>query len=141
MRDRSPLVLWCSYLWFDAYPIANADGWRFTVWSCIWIHKANYFNVNVSDPVSASFLLPFNLRRNHLTIKFLHLNFKTLNNATYLKIQIVKAITIKLNHMSDITFTKIVVAATTSDMHSNGYMIANISSVIVAAGKVRLTQI
>jgi hypothetical protein len=58
-----------------------------------------------------------------------------------LKIQIVKTFAIKLYHVSDIAFTKIVIATTTPDMHPNGYMIANISSVVVAAGKVRLTQV
>jgi hypothetical protein len=53
-----------------------------------------------------------------------------------LEIQIVKSITIKLNHVPNIAFTKIIVAATTADVHPNGNMIANVGRVIVAAGKV-----
>lgn len=139
MRHRSPLVLWRPYLWFNANPITNANDWLLSIFSCVWIYESNNFNVYVSHPIGTSFLLPFNLKRKRNIVT--NVLIFPAAQTHYLKIQIVKAIAIKLDYVTDIAFAEIVIATATTDMHPNGYMIANVCSVIVVAGQIRLAQV
>lgn len=137
--DRSPLILRSCNRWSHANAIADTDdsGRRFArICRSTRSQEPKYFYMNVANPISPSFLFPFHLNR-----RILIETFFCRSPRVYLQIQIVQPVAIKLNDTTNIPFIQVIVASATAHVHSYGYVISDVSGVIITVCKIIRLQV